>query len=64
MKTADGSYHQCYSGQAVVDAIAQVIVVAELSDQAADAPAAEARAWSSWMRTSRRSVPSCPRARC
>jgi hypothetical protein len=36
MKTADGSYHQCYSGQAVVDSLAQVIVVAELSDQAAD----------------------------
>lgn len=37
MKTSDGSYHQCYSGQAVVDAQAQVIVVAELSDQAPDA---------------------------
>jgi transposase len=37
MKTSDGSYHQCYSGQAVVDSIAQVIVVAELSDQAPDA---------------------------
>jgi transposase len=36
MKTADGSYHQCYSGQAVVDSVAQVIVVAELSDEAAD----------------------------
>src|SRR6266545_3722037 len=36
MKTADGSYHQCYSGQAIVDSVAQVIVVAELSDQAAD----------------------------
>jgi transposase len=36
MKTADGSFHQCYSGQAVVDCVAQVIVVAELSDQAAD----------------------------
>ena len=36
MKTADGSYNQCYSGQAVVDSVAQVIVVAELSDQAAD----------------------------
>ncbi len=38
MKTADGSYQQCYSGQAIVDALAQVIVVAEVSDQAADAP--------------------------
>ena len=36
MKTSDGSYQQCYSGQAVVDSVAQVIVVAELSDQAAD----------------------------
>ena len=37
MKTADGSFHQCYSGQAVVDAKAQVIVAAELSDEAPDA---------------------------
>ncbi|MGH9618324.1 MAG: transposase, partial [Bryobacteraceae bacterium] len=37
MKTSDGSFHQCYNGQAIVDATAQVIVVAELSDQAPDA---------------------------
>ncbi len=37
MKTSDGSFHQCYNGQAVVDSTAQVIVVAELSDQAPDA---------------------------
>lgn len=37
MKTSDGSYQQCYSGQAIVDSTAQVIVVAELSDEAADA---------------------------
>ena len=37
MKTSDGSYHQCYSGQAIVDETAQVIVSAELSDQAPDA---------------------------
>jgi transposase len=37
MKTSDGSYHQCYSGQAIVDERSQVIVVAELSDQAPDA---------------------------
>jgi len=37
MKTSDGSFHQCYSGQAIVDSVAQVIVVAELSDQAPDA---------------------------
>ena len=37
MKTSDGAYHQCYNGQAVVDATAQVIVAAELSDQAPDA---------------------------
>jgi hypothetical protein len=36
MKTSDGSYHQCYSGQAIVDSVSQVIVSAELSDQAAD----------------------------
>jgi len=37
MKTADGAFHQCYNGQAIVDATAQVIVAAELSDQAPDA---------------------------
>jgi transposase len=37
MKTADGAYHQCYSGQAVVDSKAQVVVAAELSDEAPDA---------------------------
>jgi hypothetical protein len=36
MKTADGSFHQCYSGQAIVDSVCQVIVSAELSDEAAD----------------------------
>ena len=36
MKTADGSYHQSYSGQAVVDSVCQVIVAAGLSDEAAD----------------------------
>ncbi|HEY3189330.1 MAG TPA: IS1182 family transposase [Solirubrobacteraceae bacterium] len=37
MKTSDGSFHQCYNGQAIVDSTAQVIVVAELSEQAPDA---------------------------
>ena len=37
MKTADGAFHQCFNGQAIVDSKAQVIVVAELSDQAPDA---------------------------
>lgn len=37
MKTSDGAFHQCYNGQAIVDAVTQVIVVAELSDQAPDA---------------------------
>jgi transposase len=37
MKTADGSFHQCFNGQAIVDAQTQVIVAAELSDQAPDA---------------------------
>src|SRR3990172_7834179 len=30
MKTSDGAYHQCYNGQAIVDAHAQVIVAAHL----------------------------------
>ena len=37
MKTADGAFHQCYNGQAIVDSTRQVIVVCELSDQAPDA---------------------------
>jgi transposase len=37
MKTSDGSFHQCYNAQAIVDSVSQVIVVAELSDQAPDA---------------------------
>src|SRR5712692_2120964 len=37
MKTSDGAYHQCFNGQATVDSIAQVIVAAELSDEAPDA---------------------------
>jgi transposase len=37
MKTSDGAYHQCFNGQAVVDSQAQVIVAAELSDEAPDA---------------------------
>ena len=37
MKTSDGASQQCFNGQAVVDSDAQVIVVAELSDQAPDA---------------------------
>jgi hypothetical protein len=36
MKTSDGSFHQCYNGQAIVDSETQVIVAAELSDQAPD----------------------------
>jgi transposase len=37
MKTSDGAFHQCYNGQAIVDSVGQVIVVAELFDQAPDA---------------------------
>ncbi len=37
MKTSDGSFHQCFNGQAIVDSRAQVIVAAELCDQAPDA---------------------------
>src|SRR6266571_2809422 len=37
MKTSDGAYQQCYNGQAVVDATAQVIVACELAAEAPDA---------------------------
>lgn len=37
MKTNDGSFHQCYNAQAIVDGQAQVIVAAELSNIAPDA---------------------------
>lgn len=37
MKTSDGSFHQCFNAQAVVDDRAQVIVAAELSNIAPDA---------------------------
>ena len=36
MKTADGSYHYCYTGQAVVDSAHQVIVVNELNNVVVD----------------------------
>ena len=36
MKTADGSFHYCYTGQAVVDSDHQVIVVNELTNAAVD----------------------------
>ena len=36
MKTANGSFHYCYTGQAVVDAHYQVIVVNELNNVAVD----------------------------
>ena len=36
MKTSDGSFHQCFNGQAIVDSLTQVIVAADLSDQAPD----------------------------
>lgn len=37
MKTADGSFHYCYTGQAVVDQDHQVIVVNELTNVVVDA---------------------------
>lgn len=37
MKTADGSFHYCYTAQSVVDADSQVIVVNELNNVAVDA---------------------------
>jgi len=36
MKTSDGSFHQCYNAQAVVDAQCQVIVATDVGDCAAD----------------------------
>lgn len=42
MKASDGAFHQSYNAQAVVDEAAQVIVVADLSEQAPDAPQLEA----------------------
>jgi transposase len=39
MKTADGSFAQCFNAQAVVDEAHQVIVATELSNCAADSPA-------------------------
>jgi len=38
MKTSDGSFHQCYNAQAVVDDAHQVIVATELGDSPADCP--------------------------
>lgn len=38
MKTSDGSFHQCYNAQAVVDDAHQVIIATRLGNCAADAP--------------------------
>ncbi len=38
MKMSDGSFHQCYNGQAIVDSVTQVIVAADAFDMAADCP--------------------------
>jgi transposase len=37
MKTSDGSFHQCFNAQAVVDSHSQVILVADVTDEAPDA---------------------------
>ncbi len=42
MKTSDGSFHQCFNAQVVVDEQAQVIVSADASNQAPDCPQLEA----------------------
>ena len=42
MKTSDGAFQQCYNGQAIVDSATQVIVAAELSDEAPEARLLEA----------------------
>ena len=36
MKTSDGSFHQCFNAQTVVDAEHQVIVATDVNDCAAD----------------------------
>lgn len=36
MKTADGSFHQCYNGQAIVDSDHQVIIATDLDNVAPD----------------------------
>jgi hypothetical protein len=38
MKTSDGAFHECYNGRAVVDDACQVIVAADTTQCAADAP--------------------------
>jgi transposase len=38
MKTADGAFHQCFNGQAIVDSATQVIVAADAFAMAADCP--------------------------
>jgi transposase len=38
MKTADGAFHQCFNGQAIVDSATQVIVAADAFEMAADCP--------------------------
>ena len=38
MKTSDRAFHQCYNAQVVVDEDSQIIVAADLTNQAADCP--------------------------
>jgi transposase len=38
MKTADGAFHQCFNGQAIVDSSTQVIVAADAFAMATDCP--------------------------
>jgi hypothetical protein len=38
MKTADGSFHYCYTAQAVVDEAHQVVIATSLSNRVADCP--------------------------
>lgn len=42
MKTADGAFHQCFNGQAIVDSQTQVIVAADAFDMAGDCPLLDA----------------------
>ncbi len=38
MKMSDGSFHQCFNAQAIVDEHFQIIIASQLTNQAADAP--------------------------
>jgi acyl transferase domain-containing protein len=61
MKMSDGSFHQCYNGQAIVDSQAQVIVAADAFAMAADCPLL-APMLGQLAENLAASTPSCPKA--